>query len=282
MARLTADPLNFPSDEVGLRFDHLLQNQTKIIQACRDLQKRLSYRESITDEREKELLDESDTAFEKYLVGVIEAKFQNDTFICESAGRIDGNGDFSWTIDAIDGSINFLRKLPLYAISLGLSYRNNPVAGIIFLPELGDTYTAVIGEGAYKNKQLIHVSEVSSIDRALLISSFPSYRNADMRDTVSQISAFVSKGRSIRRTGSIIVDMCWLAEGRIDGLWEKDVSEFDLTATSVLIAEAGGKITRMNGEEILSHPTDLVISNKIIHTQIVEILHKTRTEHNLN
>ena len=65
MARLTADPLNFPSDEVKLRFDHLIQNQTKIIHACRDLQKRLSYRESITDEREKELLDESDTAFEK-------------------------------------------------------------------------------------------------------------------------------------------------------------------------------------------------------------------------
>jgi len=282
MARLTADPLNFPNDEVVLRISHIVDNYQKIIQSCRELQMKLSYSESITDEREKELLDEVDSEFEKFLIDHIGKKFTNDSFKCESAGTIDGRGDFAWTLDAIDGSINFLRKLPLYAISLGLSYRNTPVAGIVLLPDLGDIYTAIHGEGALKNNNLIHTSTVGTIDRALLISSFPSYRNTNVRNTISEISAFVSKGRSIRRTGSIVVDICWLAEGRIDGLWERDVSEFDLAASTLILLEAGGAISNIKGEEILSYPSDLVISNGIIHSQIVDVIRKTRTEHTLN
>lgn len=282
MAKTTSDPLNFPNDEVDSRFEFLNLQYPKILQSCRELQNKLAYRESISDEKEKELLDEADSAFEKYLIDLIDSKFQNDSFICEAAGSIEGKGDFTWTIDAIDGSINFLRRLPLYAISLGLSYRKTPVAGIIFLPELGDIYTVVSGKGSRKNRQSIKVSNVSTIDRALLISSFPSYRSINMRDTFSEISAFVSKGRSIRRTGSVVVDICWLAEGRIDGLWERDLSLFDLSASSLLLLEAGGMISNLNGSEILSYPSDVVLSNGKIHSQIVDIIRKTRTEHSLN
>lgn len=282
MARTTADPLNFPIDEIRFRLDYLTFEYSKISDACRELQKKLSYRDSITDEKEKELLDEADFAFEKFLIELIKSKFTLDGFSCESSGILEGKGDFSWTVDAIDGSINFLRKLPLFAISLGLNYRNETVAGIIFLPDLQDIYTVIRGEGAFKNKHKIHVSNVTTIDRALLISSFPSYRNINMRDTFSEISAFISKGRSIRRTGSIIVDICWLAEGRIDGLWERDVSQYDLSASSLLLIEAGGQISDFKGQDVFTFPSDIILSNSILHTQIVDIIHKTRTEHTLN
>lgn len=282
MAKTTADPIHFPNDEVTLRLDHIKNNYQKIVQSCRDLQRKLSFSESISDEREKEILDEVDSEFEKILIDHIGQMFSQDSFRCESAGAIERMGDFTWTLDAIDGSINFLRKLPLYAISLGIAYRKKPVAAIILLPDLGDIYTAIHGEGAYKNNQPIHVSSVGTIDRALLISSFPSYRNRNVHSTLSEITAFVSKGRSIRRTGSIIVDICWLAEGRLDGLWEKEVSEFDLAASTLLLLEAGGAISDMNGAEIQSYPSDLVISNGIIQSQIIDIIRKTRIEHTLN
>lgn len=282
MAKSTADPLNFPNDEVHSRLEYINTQCLQIIKACRELQKKLSYNESISDEKEKELLDESDIAFEKYLIDLIDSKFPEDSFFCEAAGNLTGKGDFSWTLDAIDGSINFLRKLPLYAISMGIGYRNLPIAAIIILPELGDTYTAVLGEGAFKNGEKIQVSNISTIDRALLISSFPSYRSSNMRNTFSEISAFVSKGRSIRRTGSVVVDICWLSEGRIDGLWERDLSVFDLAAATVILQEAGGLITNLTGETILSFPSDVLLSNGKIHHQIVDIIRKTRTEHTLN
>jgi myo-inositol-1(or 4)-monophosphatase len=282
MAKTTADPLHFPNDEVTLRLDHIKNNYQKIVQSCRDLQGKLSFSESISDEREKEILDEVDSEFEKILVDHIGQMFSKDSFRCESAGTIEGKGDFTWTLDAIDGSINFLRKLPLYAISLGIAFRKKPVAAIILLPDLGDIYTAIHGEGAYKNNHPIHVSSVGTIDRALLISSFPSYRNTNVHSTLSEIAAFVSKGRSIRRTGSIVVDICWLAEGRLDGLWEKDVSEFDLAASTLLLLEAGGALSDMKGGEIESYPSDLVISNGIIQSQIIDILRKARIEHTLN
>ena len=287
MAILTSPPLNFPIDEIQYRISHIKDNSADIIAKSKELQRKLTFKETITDEDEKRRLDNADSVFEQQLIELISKKFVNDHFLCENKGIVLGKNDYRWIIDAIDGSMNFLRGLPLYAISLGLCYRDSIVAGVIIIPDSQELYYAIHGNGAYKNEAQIQVSSINMIDRAFLISSFPSSRTSNMREVITEISAFVSCARSVRRSGSFILDMCWLAEGKIDGIWEKEVGVFDACASLLLVTEARGMVTNYKGEAIYTstinpQPTSFISSNGLIHNQIIEVLNKTRNELSLN
>lgn len=278
----TSPELNFPLDEIHYRIEHIKDHIPDLSIAAKELQQKLLIREDIADREEKLLMDKVDSAMEDVLVQIISKKFTNDFFLCESIGEVVGKNDFRWVLDAIDGSMNFLRGIPLYAIAIGLQYRNQLVAGIVLFPDFHDAYTAIHGQGAYKNGKQIFVSKISSLESSILISSFPSNRKSVMREIISEISAFVNSGRSIRRTGSIVMDLCWIAEGKVDGIWERDVEIFDIAGVEVLLREAGGKITNLSGETIPSYPSGIIASNGLLHNQIKDILKRTRNELNWN
>jgi myo-inositol-1(or 4)-monophosphatase len=281
MSSLTSHSLHFPLDEVNYRLEHIRENLFNIVNTAFDIQARLKIKKNLSDTEEKIYLDQADQFMENFLVELISSKFTNDFFLCEGMGEILGKNDFRWIIDAVDGTMNFLREIPLFCISIGLQYRNTVVCGIVIVPSTKEIYYTILGQGAYKNERKISVSAISNLDRALLISSFPN-KNSNMREIISEISAFVSTGRSIRRTGSFVLDLCWIAEGKVDGVWEKDVNIFDMGAAGLLIQEADGKYTNFLGESIVSYPSSVVVSNKHIHTQILEVLKKTHQELNLN
>ncbi|MCB1142550.1 MAG: inositol monophosphatase [Leptospiraceae bacterium] len=279
---LSAPSINFPIDEVNLRINYLREKTIHLINLARENQSKLSYRNSLSDEEEKSLIDKVDTIFDSEISKILKEKFPHDSFHFESTGEETGKSDFKWIVDSIDGTMNFLRKIPLYAISMGLEYRGSTVGAYVILPDFNDVYLSIRGEGAFRNGVSIECSEIQNLDRSLLISSFPYSRKSNMRETISEVSAFVSTGRSMRRTGSLVVDLCWLAEGRVDGLWEKDVKKFDISATSLILEEAGGNITNLLGQEIINFPTGIIASNGYIQPQIIEVLKKTRNELNLN
>ncbi len=272
MAIFTAN-LNFPADEVKVRFDHIKANRTSIEFFANSIQSELLIRDTVSDEEEKKRLDLCDLRLGERITDLIRSKFPSDSVLSE-AENIPGKNDFQWVLDPVDGSMNFLRGLPLYAISIGLKYRGSAVMGFIILPGLDSVYTAISGSGAFKNGTHIQVSEISSIQRAFLVFSFPS-RNSNLRDFITELTAFVSSARSIRRTGSLIVDLCFLCEGKLDGIWERKVEQFDLTAASVILQEAGADISDFKDQEILSYPSDVLISNGKIHGQILDVLNKT-------
>ncbi|MCB1177846.1 MAG: inositol monophosphatase [Leptospiraceae bacterium] len=278
----TSPPLNFPLDEIHYRVEHIKNFFPQLVIEAKELQKRIQVRNTLADREEKSLMDRADSSMEDVLVQYISKKFVNDFFLCEHVGEIIGKNDYRWVIDAVDGAMNFIRGVPLYGISIAIQYRNQVVAGVVIIPEFQDIYHSIYGQGAFKNNDQIHVSKINTIDRSILISSFPTNRKSIMREIISEISAFVKSGRSVRRTGSIVLDLCWIAEGKFDGLWERDVRIFDAAAAGIILAEAGGKLTDFYGEPSPNYPTGIIASNGHIHPQITEILKRSREELNLN
>jgi myo-inositol-1(or 4)-monophosphatase len=282
MSNTVAPNLNFPIEELNERIAYIEQNIPYFITSCKEIQKKLLIRETLSDAEEKERLDQADRKFEQVLLETIHRKYNLDSSLCEQNGNIIGKTNFRWVIDAIDGAMNFLRGVPLYAISIGIQHREANVAGIIILPETRDVYVGVHGSYALKNQNRILVSEIDSLDRSLIITPFPSQKKINLQEIMSELSAFVASGRSIRRTGSTVVDLCWLAEGKIDGIWEKGIQIWDFAAASVLIKEAGGKLSDFKGDDLFSFPSTMVASNGLVHGQILEVLKKTRQELSLN
>lgn len=282
MSSPTAPELNFPLEEIQARVSFIEEKIGFIVESVRRIQQQLAISSTLTDSEEKQLLGQVEKDVHNALMKVITKGFPDDSVSSEEEHHQHGKNNFTWVLDPIDGSMNFLRKLPMFAISIGIQHRDANVAGVIIVPELNDVYKAILGQGVSKNLTRIRVSEIQLLDRALLISSFPVNRKIILHEIVSDLSAFLTAGRSIRRTGSIVLDLCWLAEGRIDGLWEKSVDLWDLSAVSVILREAGATMTDYKGNYTITYPSDIVVSNGFIHNQIIEVLKKSRQELSLN
>jgi myo-inositol-1(or 4)-monophosphatase len=219
-----------------------------------------------------DLIKRADKELELPLIEIIDNKFKQDTIISETYGETKKDGDFSWWIDALDGSRNFIHGNPLYCISIGLVFRDHPVAGIVHMPSLKETYHAIFGEGAYKNNHRIQVSTTASLDLALLSSGIPYNRKEVLNQLISELSAMISAGTGIRKSGSAVLDLCWTAEGRIDGMWERNLKPWDTCAGYVILKEAGGKITNFQGIPFHIQIDNIVASNGLIHQDILNAL----------
>jgi len=219
-----------------------------------------------------ELIKRADKEAEIPLLEIINKKFKKDTLISETEGENRKEGDFSWWIDALDGSRNFIHGYPLFCISIGIVFRDHPVAGIVHMPALNETYHAIFGEGAFKNNHRIQVSTTTSLDVALISSGIPFNRKEILHQLITDLSAMISAGTGIRKSGSAVLDLCWTAEGRIDGMWERNLKPWDTCAGYIILKEAGGKITNLEGKPYHIQIDNLVASNGIIHQDILNAL----------
>ncbi len=278
----TAPELNFPIEEITQRVNFIEQKISFLISGIKTIQEEVFISTTLDDLVEKKQLDNSEKKVYDLIRNLILSEFPDDSISSEEEIKISGQNNFTWVLDPIDGSMNFLRRLPLYVVSIAIQHRDTSVAGMVLAPELKDFYSAILGQGARKNDSLIRCSEIHKLDRALLISAFPVNRKIILTEILADLSAFLTAGRSIRRTGSIVLDFCWIAEGKIDGIWEKSVGIFDMAAASVILKEAGAKLTNYKNQPLISFPSDIVISNQYIHDQIIEVLKKSRTENSLN
>lgn len=272
-----APPIDFPLEEVKRRMRALHSISDLIIEAAKKLQKELRIFTHVTDSEERERMDRADQSLGDFLLEYIQKQFPEDSVLIESQTEIEGSNSFRWVLDPVDGTMNFVRGIPLYGISIGLEHRENPVAGTAYIPALGDRYSAILSQGAFKNGLRIDVSATQSLSRSLLVSSFPSNRKEILNEVIADLSAFISTGRSMRRTGSFVLDVCWVSEGRLDGIWETNVKPWDTSAVYVILTEAGGKITDFQGNHYLPNFTEIVASNAEVHNQIIETLRTVRS-----
>ncbi|TGK07142.1 inositol monophosphatase [Leptospira semungkisensis] len=271
-----APPIDFPLEEVKKRVKSVQSVSGLILESARKLQKEIRVFGIVSDSEEKDRITKADELMGKFLIDFIRQNFPNDSIISEDYFRYEGSNSFRWVLDPIDGSMNFVRGIPLYCVSVGLEHRETPVAGVVFAPELDTRYSAILSQGAFKNGLRIDVSNTDALARSLLVSSFPTNRKEILNEVISDITAFISCGRSMRRTGSFVLDTCWVAEGVLDGIWEKGVKLWDTVASSVILTEAGGKLTDFQGKHFLSGQAEVVASNGKIHKQIIDILRNVR------
>ncbi|CAI4029820.1 putative Nus factor SuhB [Nitrospira tepida] len=219
------------------------------------------------------LVTDADRAAEQAIVDHLLASFPTDGVLAEERGQ-DGRRESGcrWIIDPLDGTTNFAHGFPFYSISIALEREGVCTLGVVLDPIREELFTAEEGQGAWLNGRAIRVSSINTLDDALLTTGFA----YDIRETadnnLDHFSRFALRAQGIRRTGSAALDLCYVAAGRLDGYWEVKLSPWDSAAGSVVLKEAGGRITHFNGSPYSIYGKDLVASNGPLHPAMLQVL----------
>jgi len=196
----------------------------------------------------KDLVTETDGAVEKMLRESLGALVPQASFLGEEGSPGQGLAGLAWVVDPLDGTTNFAHGVPFVATSVALCQDGVPLLGVVNLPLLGEMFTAAKGQGAGMNGQPIHVSQVASLDSALVATGFP-YRIEEHKQSIlQQLSLALPGTQGVRRAGAAALDLAFVACGRYDGFFEFALNPWDIAAGVLLIEEAGGRVGTMTGQ----------------------------------
>lgn len=221
----------------------------------------------------KDLVTETDGAVERMLRESLGALVPQAAFLGEEGSPDQGLTGLAWVVDPLDGTTNFAHGVPFVATSVALCQDGEPLLGIVNLPLLGELFTAVKGQGARLNGEGISVSDVASLDSALVATGFP-YRIEEHKDAIlRQLSLAMPATQGVRRAGAAALDLAFVACGRYDAFFEFALNPWDTAAGVLLVAEAGGRVGVMRGAESyrLGGP-DILVSNARLFTPMQELL----------
>lgn len=193
-------------------------------------------------------------------------------FLMEEGGKIIGkDAEHRWIIDPLDGTTNFLHGIPHFAISIAAEHRGQVVAGVIYNPITDEMFTAEKGKGAYLNeKQRLRVASRRELNQSIVVCGMPHIGRGDHELFLKEAQNVMSKASALRRYGAASLDMAWIAAGRFDGYWERDLGAWDLAAGTVIVREAGGFVTDCDGGNDMLTKGNVIAGN----TYIREQLHK--------
>ena len=218
----------------------------------------------------------------------IEKEFPDDVFVSPIANSKQ-DADFQWYFEPLDGRSNFVHGLSHFCTLAAICFRSTPAASLIYVPSSQDTYHALHDAGAFKNAKRIKVSDVSELEYALTASGLPQkdQRKAALREILANISVFIASGTGLRRSGSSILDICWIAEGLYDAFWERSFRAQNFYAVSLLLQEAGGQFSDFSGKKIsppqnMDYSFDFLASNSSLHTKLLQLLSQVRDLEGIN
>ncbi len=216
------------------------------------------------------IVTEMDHASERLILGGIRRAFPDHAIVAEESGA-SGEADCRWHVDPLDGTVNYAHGFPLWSVSIGFEVRGRLEAGVVYCPGLGDLYEASRGHGARRNGKPIRVSGTRRLDKALLVSGFP-YNWKLKIQALKAWGAFVRRAQAIRRLGSAALDLCLIADGRLDGYWERGLGSWDLAAGVLIAREAGAVVTDLRGNRFDLFKGDVLTANRTVHGQMKRVL----------
>ena len=183
-----------------------------------------------------------------------------------------------WIIDPLDGTTNFVHGFPSYAVSIGLMVDGVMRVGCIVDASNGMQYLATEGGGSYCNGSPIQVSKTNTLEKSLLLTGFPYDRQEKAHVYLELVERFMKCAQGIRRAGSAALDLVHIASGRADGYWEFGLSAWDIAAGILLVTEAGGRVTNMDGNPLNIYMPRLLVSNAQIHQDMIHVIHQQDTK----
>src|SRR3990170_8037296 len=183
-----------------------------------------------------------------------------------------------WVFDPIDGTTNFAHGLPIFCASLAFEVAGVAEVAAVYDPNRRELFTAERGGGAFLNGKPLQVSSAGSLVDALLVTGFPYDVHARVDEIVGLFAAFVGQARAVRRLGSAAIDLCYVAAGRMDGFWESDLKPWDMAAGALIVAEAGGRVTRTDGTPFASRSGDVLATNGRLHDQMLGVIRSFRAK----
>lgn len=218
-----------------------------------------------------DLVTEADLKAEEQIVKELKKRFPRDEILTEEAGG-KTQAERLWVIDPLDGTTNYAHKFPIYAVSIGLMVKGEVKVGVVYEPNLNEMYWSKLGDGAFLNKQKIKVSQVSELNKALLATGFPYFLRERPDEVLGYFKAFSLKCQGVRRAGAATIDLCFLACGRCDGFWELGLKPWDTAAASLILQEAGGKLTKLDGTDFNLFFPEVLASNSLIHKEMLSVI----------
>ena len=228
----------------------------------------------VTTKGPKDFVSEVDHAAEAAIVQTLHAAYPDHAILAEEGTARDANADAEhlWIVDPLDGTTNFLHGFPQYCVSIALQHRGHVTQAVVYDPVRNDLFTATRGRGAFLNDRRMRVSKRQHLRESLIGTGFP-FRNVGSLDVyVRMMRTMMVETAGIRRPGAAALDLAYVAAGYYDGFWELGLYPWDVAAGSLLIAEAGGLVGDLSGEDDYLYGGQVIAGNPRVFGQMVKLL----------
>ena len=229
---------------------------------------RLEDERAITHKGAVDLVTDADHASEVIVAGGLSKAFPDHRLIGEEGSRGSESSPYGWVIDPLDGTTNYAHRYPHFAVSIALEFKGAPVLGVVYDPMRNELFHAKLGSGAFVNDRPIHVSETTDLIQSLLASGF-SYVIAERETSFALWKEINNTAQGVRRDGAAALDMCYVAAGRLDGYYERPVNAWDIGAGAIIVLEAGGRLSSLEGATFGLYDREVTATNGKIHDELV-------------
>lgn len=222
------------------------------------------------------LVSNADLESEKTAIKILKKVRPDFSFLAEESGVTQKKHLESgrWIIDPLDGTTNYVHAFPMFCVSIAAEVKGEVVAGIVYHPPLKDLFYAIKGKGTYRNGKRVYVSESKKLKTTLLSTGFSYHAPEWLRSEMNTFENVSHAAGAIRRPGAAALDLAYVSCGIFDGFWERNLSPWDVAAGSLLVTEAGGKVTNFKGKTSLIDDREILASNGLIHNSMLRKIRK--------
>ena len=225
----------------------------------------------VVEKQQLDFVSEVDRLAEEAIIKELRRAYPDHAILAEESGAT-GKGAFTWVIDPLDGTHNYLRGIPHFSVSIALLEKGVPVHGVVFDPLRDELFTASKGDGAYLNDRRLRVGKRDGLTGAMLATGFPFRQRAHLESQLGMVRALLAQAEDLRRSGSAALDLAYVAAGRYDGYFEIGLKPWDMAAGILLVREAGGRCGDFAGRDGVPESGNLVAGNLHVFKAMVETI----------
>jgi myo-inositol-1(or 4)-monophosphatase len=221
-----------------------------------------------------DLVTEVDLAVESMFRALIAERFPDHDVLAEEMGQTRQGASHRWVFDPLDGTTNYAHGIPIFCSTVALEIDGVPTVAAVYDPNRRELFTAERGGGAWLNGSRLRVSAPPTLVESVLVTGFPyDIREPQrMKQIVGLFTAFLAHARAIRRLGSAAIDLCWVAAGRMEGFWELALQPWDIMGGALIVEEAGGRVTNIDGAPWNAHRGNVLASNGHVHDEMLAVI----------
>ena len=221
-----------------------------------------------------DLVTIADTDSETFILNKIRSTYPKHDIIAEESSYNQNGSEYRWVIDPLDGTTNYVHNIPIFAVSIGLQYKKETIAAVVYNPAADKCFWAEKNSGAFLNDEPINTTSTNTLDDSLLVTGFPYIHDDRWEKCFEQFKDLYGRTQGIRRLGAAALDLCFVAMGRFDGFWEFGLQPWDVCAGALILEEAGGKVSDWDDSPMPFSGKRVLATNGHIHREMMDVLGK--------